>query len=179
MHRRGNHAQVFGNKRQIAQPAAQHLKKIIFGPSLPASLDCRGLNGGNLPVTFKTPEMIKPHNVANGDRPRHALHPPVITSGLAHIPAIQGVAPSLARGAERVRRNPGHHGRLKLTVEMENIRMPPYVGAVVAHKNGHVANYFDPALRSITPQGAPLLKESKLNGAFDLEFALMLYPKFV
>src|SRR5579859_1104014 len=179
MNRRSDHAQVFGNKRQVAQAAAQHLKQIIFGASHPMSVDRSGLSGGNLPITFKTPEMIEPDDVADGDRPRHALHPPVITAGLAHVPAVKRIAPPLPSGAECVRWNPGHHGRLEFIVKMKKVWMPPYVGAIVAHKDGHVAHDLDSALRSITAQRPPLLEESKLNGAFDFEFALVLHPEFV
>src|SRR5207302_999930 len=78
----GYQAQVFGDEGQVAKRGAQHVKEIIFGAIYPSAMDGRGFAGGNLPVLLKAAKVIEPHVIAGGERPSHALDPPVVSARL-------------------------------------------------------------------------------------------------
>src|SRR5262249_5139381 len=57
--------------------------------------------------------------------------------------------------------------------------MAPHVSAVIVHEDGNVTHNLDAAFRAMESQRLPLLKESELEGALHLQFALILQPKSV
>src|SRR6266571_5555045 len=162
---RSDKSQILGDKRQITERLAQHVEEIVFGSIHPTPVDSRGLAGGNLPIFFKTAEMVEPDDVVSLQGRTHSLHPPVVSPRFQNVPAIQRIPPALTGFAERVRRHPGNDGGLKIMVEVENIGMRPHIGAVVIHKDSHIPNDADGAGHAIRTQGTPLLKKSELDDA--------------
>src|SRR5512146_1714740 len=170
MHRGSYHAQILGDERQGSEFLANAVKEIILGSVDPAAVHRGRLRRGNFPALFEAAEMINAQQVAHVHGPAQALQPPLVSARLEHVPAIQGIAPTLPGFAESVRRHSRDYLRLQVLVEPENFRMCPHVGAVIIHKNGDVADYADGACRAVLTQGAPLLKEEELQNTADLQF---------
>jgi hypothetical protein len=114
--------------------------------------------------------MIEAQDVAGGQRPAHPFNPPIVAAGPQHVPAIQRISPALSGNAKGIGRHTGNRNGLEVGIELENIRMGPHVGAVVADENGNIANDLDATRSASRMQGAPLFEERKLNGCRDLHF---------
>src|SRR5262249_31705464 len=96
------------------------------------------------------------------------------------VPVVKRIAPTLAGGAEIVRR----HARDNLWQEIvfpqpKQAAIGPDIGAVVIHEDGYVANDADVFLRAILADGAPLFPEEELNDASDREIGVCAQQKLV
>src|SRR5579859_5425598 len=69
------------------------------------------------------------------------------------------------------------HGGLKILIQIKEIGMAPYVGAVIVHKDRGIAHDPDSTMRAKLPQGVPLLEKGKLDSPLPLQFALVLHSK--
>ena len=128
----------------------------------PAPVNGGRFAGGNLPVSFETPEMVEAHHIKKRKRGTEALNPPLVSAGSQHVPAIDRIPPKLSGSAEIIRRHAGNHGRLSLIIEIEQIGMSPDVRAVVRNIDGDIAHETDAALLAILPETLPLLEEFEL-----------------
>src|SRR5215472_8472151 len=127
----------------------------------------RGIVRRNFPELVESAEVIEADVVAMLRRPAQALNPPFISGLLHYVPTVQRIAPALPRLAKEIRRNAGHHLRLKIVVKAEKVRVSPDVGAIVVDEDGDVANDTNGALSTVTIKGTPLLIERKLQSAPD------------
>src|SRR5260370_23475657 len=85
----GDHAEVLGDKRQITQAVAQDPKEVVLGALSPDAVDCGRLGCRDLPVALKAAKVVKAQDVTGADRPRYALHPPLVVLSLARCPAVK------------------------------------------------------------------------------------------
>ena len=131
---------------------------------------------GDRPERFKAAKVIEPDDVVERMGPAHPVDPPVEAPAFQHIPLVDRIAPPLASRAEIVRRHTGDANRREVFMQLEDFRVGPHVGAVVADKDSHVADEADLALRAVGAQSLPLLIEGELDGLLDLEIvpALLL-----
>ncbi len=90
-------------------------------------------------------------------------NPPVISPLSQKVPAIEGVPPELARLAEIIRRNPGHHRGPSTGVEPEEFLVRPEVGALEGDVDGQVPDESDPPLQAVSLELGPLAEEEKLE----------------
>ncbi len=138
-------AQVLGDERQAAEPALERGEERLPGPRHPAP----GFGGervaGHLPVAGEAAEVIQPHEVDQAQHGLHARDPPRVALGGVRLPAIERVAPQLARLREVVRRHAGDHGRPARGVELEQLAVRPHVGAVVGDEDRRIADERDAA----------------------------------
>src|SRR5215471_14286007 len=179
MNFRRDHAQVFGDKRQLANPLPQNAEQIVARTFPPAAMDRSGLRRGDFPIALKAAEMIQAQDVTRPQSPRDPLCPPLVTSRAAGFPSVERIAPTLSRGAECVRRDAGNQRRLKALVEREELRVAPHVSTVIVDEDGDVAHDAYAVPGTIAMQRPPLFEESKLDGAFHLELTLVLHAEAV
>jgi hypothetical protein len=91
------------------------------------------------PVGLKAAEVVQPHLVVERERAADARHPPVEAVLLQQRPLVERIAPALPGRGEIIRRNTRHPNRIPAVVELEDLRMRPHIRAVVADKDGHIA----------------------------------------
>ncbi len=166
---RGDVAEVFGDEGQSAEFVLEGAKQIKVGSGRPVAVDRGWVLGRNLPAGLETAEVVEADDVAGCDGPLHALDPPVVAAGLERVPVVERIAPALAGFAESIGRNAGDHLGREIGLEAEDIGMGPDIRAVVADKDGDIANDADAALGTVTPQRLPLLEEGKLQEALDVD----------
>ena len=139
-HRRRQKAQLLRNDRKLAKPLLHCLKEAIARPLLPVAklrgfVFCR-----NRIVGIKSAEMIHPHHIIQTEAVLHPRKPPGIAVLLMALPAVERIAPQLARSRKRIRRTPGYRLRLAICVKLEQLRMRPAVRAVHGHINRDIPN---------------------------------------
>ena len=119
--------------------------------------------GGNRPVGFEPAEVIEPNHVMERERTTHASDPPVEAAVAQRVPAVQRISPALTGGREVVGRHAGDADHAAVLVQLEDLRVSPDIGAVVADKDGDVAEDTDVAHVCVLAKRAPLLVEQVLN----------------
>ena len=93
--------------------------------------------------------MVNPHHIIQPIAVGQAADPPLV-SGLPVIaPAVQRIAPELARGGEAVRRTAGNSSGDIVPVQFKQFRMRPGIGAVHGHIDGDVAYNADAVMVGI------------------------------
>src|SRR4051794_25241928 len=132
---RRDEPEIFGDERQSAELLLEHVEQIGLRSIDPASMYGGRLVGGNLPVLLESAEVIEADDVAGVKRPPHAVDPPVVTLRPQFVPAIERVSPTLASGRKGVGRNSGNDFGLEILAELEDVRVRPNIGAVVADED--------------------------------------------
>ena len=155
------------------------MKEILVWSFDPPAIHRSRFVSGNFPVGFESAEMVEANDVAHVEHPAHALDPPIVTTGLEHIPSIERIAPALSGLAEEVGRNTSDTDGLQIVIEVKELAMLPYVCTVEVHENRDVADNLDLALTRVRVQGAPLLEESKLNRTLDLNGFVTIFAHFI
>ncbi len=79
------------------------------------------------------------------------------------LPVVQGVAPSLPRLAEIVRRNTGHAERPAAVVELEEPPVRPDIGRVVGDEDRDVAHDADAQAVGVLLESPPLAVENEFD----------------
>src|SRR5262249_43128991 len=117
----------------------------------------------HLPVSVKTPEVVESYVVYQRKRAANALDPPGIARLLEDIPAVEGVAPELAGGAEGIGGDSGHNQGPPPLVKREELWMRPDVSAVVRDEDRQVAKDGDVMKACCSAYCLPLSEEHKLR----------------
>jgi hypothetical protein len=169
-------AEVFGDDRQIASVERPFdlLEKVRARPFLPPAVDRRSFACRDSPIFFKAPEMIEPEDVHRGERMAKPLYPPAVAALFHHVPAVNRIAPQLARLAEIIRRDAGDQRRKAFIIEMEQMAVGPDVGAVVSDKDRGVADDPDPMFIGVMGEVEPLLEKEKLVELLRADFDRMI-----
>src|SRR5581483_5206384 len=109
-----NEPEIFGEERQPAQCVANSVEEFVSWTVDPAAMNSGGFVSRNFPELRKTAKVIEPDVVAGLRRPAQTTDPPTIAPRPHYVPVVQRISPALSGGAERVRRNSGHHLGLKV-----------------------------------------------------------------
>src|SRR5713226_3126239 len=172
-----NHAQVFGEKRQPSQIFAELEEKFVAWAIHPSAIDSGRFVSGDFPKLGKTAEVVEADEVAGLRGPAQAPHPPAIASGAHGLPVVEWIAPALSGGTEIVGRDAGDDFRLKVIFfQPEQVAVRPYIGAVVIHENGNVADDTNGLFRAVVTQSVPLLPEEKLHNSPGRKLATQVAP---
>src|SRR5712671_2144855 len=130
---------------------------------------------GNFPVLLETAKVVETNVIDAFGGPAKALHPPVIAILLHHIPAVEWVAPALAGDTEIVWGDAADRCWIQVSVELEQVRIRPDIGAVIVEEDGDIADHANRTFGSVVAQRVPLLKKEELHdpvgGENLLEFA--------
>ena len=127
------------------------------------AVDGGGYAGRDFPELSEAAEVVETNVVAVLRGRAQACHPPRITLLLHHVPAVERISPALARRAEEVWGYSRDDLGIAISIEPEQLRMHPDVGAVVINEDRDVAHDADRTLGAIVAQGTPLLRESELQ----------------
>ena len=115
--------------------------------------------------------MIEPNDVVQSKIATNTGNPPIESPLLKHTPLVQRVSPLLPRGRKVVRRHARDAYGSALVVQFKEITMGPDIRAVIADKDGDIAQYFDFAFGAVSTQSSPLFAEEELDHLLDREFA--------
>src|SRR5260370_687793 len=161
-----NQAQGYGKLWQPTQLLAELEEKFVAWAIHPSAIDCCRFISGNFPELGKPAEVVEADEVASLRGPAQALHPQAI-AGCAHgLPVVEWIAPALSGGAEIIGRDARDDFRLKVIFfQPEQVAVRPYIGAVVIHENGDVADDTNGLFRAVVTQRVPLLPEEKLHNS--------------
>ncbi|OPZ61571.1 MAG: hypothetical protein BWY88_00175 [Synergistetes bacterium ADurb.Bin520] len=158
----GDDSQVFGDKGELTQASFQVLEELLSGDGPPLAALRRGILGRDAPTGGKSPEVVDTQLVTPAQGMHQAILPPLERCLSQVIPMVEGVAPTLPRGAKVIRRHPCHRRGGSVAFQQEKIAMAPHIGAVVIHKNRHVSQDMHSLGGAERPQGSPLAKEDVL-----------------
>ena len=164
-------AKVFGDEGEVAEDLLQSVEERVAWSLDPLAVDGGLFVGGDGPVRFEAAEVVKADFVVEGQRAANASDPPVEAVLLEQRPLVERIAPALAGCGEVIRRNARDADGLKAVVKLEDLRMRPDIGAVVADKDGNIAEDANPALGAVSSQSRPLFVEEELNDLLDGELA--------
>src|SRR5579863_840251 len=90
---------------------------------------------------LETAEVIEPHQIEQVQGCPEAITPPAVTGSSRYIPAIERIAPKLTSCAEIVGGNTRYHAWSALLIQTKQLRMSPYISAVVSDVDWDVAHY--------------------------------------
>ena len=107
--------------------------------------------------------MVEADHIEELSRPVNATQPPAEAVFFHRIPAVEGIPPKLARGAEIVRRHPSHRRGAAPVIQREKLRRSPHITGIRSHIDRQIAYDGDILLPQIRPQGTPLLKKQILQ----------------
>ena len=167
----GDQAEIFGDEWEVSEYLLETLKKFVTGGLNPLAIDRSLLFGGDGPVGFEAAEVIEPNRVVKRERTTDTRDPPVEASFAQCTPFVKRIAPTLAGLREIIRGHAGDANRTPLFIELEDLGVRPYIGAVVADEDGYVAEDADLSLVAIAFESAPLVVEEELDGLLYGEFA--------
>ena len=118
--------------------------------------------------------MVDTQNIIHVEGIPHAAHPPV-KAGLAMvIPAIKRVAPQLAGSGEAIRRTACHSNRIALVIQLEQLRMRPYISTVHGNINRNIAYNLNALAVGIVFQVLPLAVKLVLQELLELNIKVKL-----
>src|SRR6185369_12515209 len=115
------------------------------------------------PIAFEAAEVIEPDGIETLDQMRQPPFPPGIAIGTHRRPVVQWIAPTLAGGAEVVRRHARHDRRLALRIQQVLRGVGPDVGRVVRDEDRRVADDAHTARVRMAAHTLPLLHELPLH----------------
>ena len=155
-------SQVFRDNVHGSQRFSHLLENGDAGALFPGAVHGGILSGRNRVIFVKPPEMVHPHHIIQGKTVLHPTDPPGKAGFGMVVPAVQGVAPQLARSGKRVRRTSGHRRGTALLVKLEQFRVAPAVRAVESHIDRNVSDNPDSLPMGIGLQRLPLSLEHQL-----------------
>ena len=170
----GDKAQILGDDLVPAQNLLGSAEQLDAGSLLPMA-ELGGLVAVRDGVVFiEATEMVDPgHIVELVDIPQ-AGQPPVKAGFPVVIPAVQGVAPELARGGEAIGRTACHCGGHIAIIQLEQPGIGPGVGGVHGHIDGDVADDLHSLGVGVVLQPAVLLEELELQILLILDVEVQL-----
>ena len=155
-HRRRQIPEVLGDDRTISQRFLQRVEQGIPGSCRPFSIDRGLLPVRDLVILVKTAEVIDPYDVIAPEAVGKPLHPPGKIRAPVILPVVNRISPQLSRRGEPIRRAPGHHRRISLFVQLEQLRMAPCIRAVKGDVNRNIPDNLDAAPVCISLECFPL-----------------------
>src|SRR5580658_89812 len=176
MHFRSDVTEVLSKKRHATQRLADLQEQVVARPVNPAAIFRRRVTRWNLPELVESAEVIQSDVVAVLGRPAQPLNPPFIAALLHHVPTVERISPTLSSLAEKIWRHARYNLRLQIVVQPEQLAVRPHVGAVVIHKDCDIAHNADRPLGAVPSQRPPLLVESKLQRAANLNVSRQFMP---
>lgn len=160
---RRNHAEVFGDNRQLAERVPNRGKQFPSRRFNPTTIFSGSIASANFPASSETAKVIEPSDINHPQTCPHPLDPPTETIGLHTVPVVKRITPELPGRTEVIRRYSGNNYRPAVLIELELIGIRPNVGRIQRHKDRYVADQFDGALVAVRFEGKPLLEEKKLE----------------
>src|SRR5512133_1305571 len=91
----GDHAEIFRDKRQIAELAPENREQVVARTRHPAAVHSGRLTGRGLPISLESTEVVEADVIAKHQRPADPLHPPVIAAVAECVPLVERIAPAL------------------------------------------------------------------------------------
>ena len=160
---------ILGNQRQAtpAMPGKQGLHQSLTGRLDPVPPQSRLRGSGDLPVGFKSPEVIDPHPVKKVELGFKSIQPPFEPPLRHDIPAVMRVSPPLPGFREIIRGDPRDHAGLPIGQKIKFRLVGPDIGTVAGNKDGDIAKKENPMRVRVAPKRMPLFKKDEL-----LEFNL-------
>src|SRR5690242_8505184 len=122
--------------------------------------------------------MVDADDVAKVQCLPHALDPPVVPGLLQSLPVIERIAPALAGLAECIGRNAGDDRGTEVRIQEKQLRVRPYVSAVIADEDRDVADDLNTVHSRCRADRAPLLSKEELDDAVKLQLLLKLLSRF-
>ena len=107
--------------------------------------------------------MVNAHNVIDTAHVFDAPYPPRKAVLCHGVPVIQRVAPQLPRGRKSVRRTARHLGRVQVLVQLELVRVAPYIDAVQRNVDGKIADNLNILRFGVILQCLPLTEKQVLH----------------
>src|SRR5262249_12933121 len=138
MHTWGDLSKVLSDEGEVTECLMDRREERRTWTWHPASTERGSGFPRHLPVSGKTPEVVESYVVYQRKRAANALDPPGIARLLEDIPAVEGVAPELAGGAEVIGWDSGHNQGPPPLVKREELWMRPDVSAVVRDEDRQV-----------------------------------------
>ena len=167
----GRHkTQIFGPNRQMAQFMFQRVEKRIAGAFGPSAVDGSFLAMGDLPIGFKSTEMVDANDINVLGEQFEPLYPPVKARSFQMFPIVNRIAPQLPRGAEVIRRHASHQlGFHRFGDQFKVRRIGPDIDAVKGDIKRNVPHDSDATLVSIITQNAPLPEKGELHEFIEID----------
>src|SRR5215475_7681023 len=103
-----------------------------------------------------------------------SLYPPTVAAFFHHVPAVNRIAPQLARLAEIIRRDARDQRRRAFIIEVKEMAVGPNVGAVVRDEDRGVADDLDPMFVGVAGEVEPLLEKEELVKLLRADFYRMV-----
>src|SRR5690606_3613092 len=128
----------------------------------PASPHCCFTLRRNLPVRFEAAKVVDPQQIEVARLGRNTLSPPGEIIGGHALPFVMWIAPALAGLGKIIGWDTRDREHLTLGIELEQLRMRPYVGAVVRDENRNIAKQGNTEAPRFRLQRHPLLGEHEL-----------------
>src|SRR5581483_11516051 len=121
-------------------------------------------------------EVVDANEVVQPQGGTQPLDPPLKSGLFEQRPIVNGIPPALSGGTEVVRRDAGNLEGDAAFVEKEELRIRPYIGAVMRHIDRHVADDADIAFAPVSTQFLPLLEEYILEEFLGLDGRSQFFP---
>ena len=175
-HRRRHIPEILGDDRTVSQRFFQRVEKRIPGPGHPFSIDRGLLSVRNFEILVKAAEVIDPHDIIAPEAVGKPFHPPGKIRAPVILPIVNRISPQLSCRGEPIRRAPGHHRRISLVIQLEQLRMAPCVRAVKGHINRNIPDDLHAVLVCIRLERFPLPAEIVLLEPAELNLVRELLP---
>ena len=173
--RRGQIAEVLGDKLGIVEPARQHAHQGHARARTPAAVLRGGVAVGHGPVAVQPAEVVDAQHIIEEGGTLDAADPPAVAIRLHPVPVIERVAPELSVLGKGIGRNPGDLLRHMPVVQLEELRLAPDIRRVHRDIDGDVADQADALLAGIGLEGLPLAVEQELDKAVKVDLVLQLF----
>ena len=159
----GDDPQVFRQEGRGRKFLPYRIEKVRRGDRPPGSPLGGFVSERDGPVGEKAPEMVDSHRIEQGEGMTESPDPPGETVLFQRVPVVEGVAPELPRFAEIIGRHSRHFRGQKIPAQAEKGLAGPYVGAVVVHVDGKIADKLHPCLPAFRPEALHLGEENVLD----------------
>ena len=163
VHAGGDIPQILGEKRHVSKSGANGHEQVVTGAACPPAMGCGLLVGRNLPVFMEPAEVIQSDDVHELESSPYPGNPPGVPGLAQDFPAVQRAAPSLSGGAEVIGWNSSHNQGVATSIELEQVRPRPHIGAVMGDEYRQIPYDGNLALLCCPAYFRPLLKETELE----------------
>src|SRR6185312_573470 len=135
-------------------------------------MHCRRLCPWHFPIRLEPAKVVEPYHIHDIERCPQSLDPPGVAILRDAIPPVNRIAPQLARRAEIIGRNTGHHPRAPIRIEVPKVWPRPNIRAVMCNVNRNIAHHANPVLPAYPFQAVPLAEEFKLHPLLQRDLSL-------